>query len=315
MNHNSNLCVIAGPTASGKTAVAVALAELVNGEVVSADSMQIYRGFSIATAKPTREEMRGIPHHLIDFWDPAQPFSVAQYAQQARSAIEDIQARGKLPILAGGTGLYIQAITDNLVFTPMPSDLDLRNALTLRANREGGEVLLQELEKVDPDTAASLHPHNTGRIIRALEVYLLTGETMTQQRKKSRAVPCPYTLSMFGLDFHDRQVLYERINQRVHCMMQNGLLEEARSFYQKPVGHTLAQAIGYKELKPFLDGLCSLEEAVECLQRETRRYAKRQLTWFRRDARFHWILMDEKTEMADILKFIKIHLEKDGILC
>ena len=203
------LCVIAGPTASGKTALAVETALQLNGEVVSADSMQIYRGFPIATARPTQEEMKGIPHHLLGFLDVKESFSVAQYVIMAHDVIQDIASRGRLPILAGGTGLYISSVVDNLVFDPMPEDVALKEHLRRRVEQEGGEALLEELRMYDPETAAQLHPNNVGRIIRALEVYQLTGNTMSEQRRKSRTVPSPYHACMFGLNYHDREKLYQ----------------------------------------------------------------------------------------------------------
>ena len=286
------LAVVAGPTASGKTGLAVELALRLDGEVVSADSMQIYRRMAIATAKPTPEEQLGVPHHLIDFLEPGEQFSVAQYVELARKTIREIRSRGKLPIVAGGTGLYIQSLVDNIAFSPQPSDPALREALRQRAQREGRESLLRELASFDPESAARLHPNNLGRVIRAIEVYRLTGKTMTQQMAQSRREPSPYRPAMLGLTYSDRQLLYNRIDRRVDAMVAQGLLEEARQMREEGLSSTAAQAIGYKELEGYFAGEEPLEEALERMKRETRRYAKRQLTWFRRDERFHWLEMD-----------------------
>ena len=298
MDNRIPLAVVAGPTASGKTGLAVELALRLGGEVVSADSMQIYRRMAIATAKPTPAEMKGVPHHLIDFLEPGENFSVAQYVQRARQVIQEIHRRGKLPSVAGGTGLYIQSLVDNVSFSPQPEDPALREALRQKAQREGGQSLLRELAEFDPQSAARLHPNNLGRVIRAIEVYRLTGRTMTQQLEASRQEPSPYRLGMLGLTFSRRELLYDRINRRVDCMMEEGLLEEARQMRGEKLSSTAAQAIGYKELEGYFDGRESLEEALERMKRETRRYAKRQLTWFRRDKRFFWLEMDTLGEHA-----------------
>ena len=292
------LAVVAGPTASGKTGLAVELALRLNGEVVSADSMQIYRRMAIATAKPTLQEMKGVPHHLIDFLEPGESFSVAQYVQRARQVIGEIHSRGKLPIVAGGTGLYIQSLVDNVSFSPQPEDPELRERLRQKAEREGAQALLEELREFDPQSAARLHPNNLGRVIRAIEVYRLTGRTMTQQLEDSRREPSPYRLCMLGLTYSRRELLYDRINRRVDVMMEEGLLEEARQMRREKLSSTAAQAIGYKELEGYFAGQEPLEEALERMKRETRRYAKRQLTWFRRDSRFHWLEMDKLGEKA-----------------
>lgn len=307
-----NLCVVAGPTASGKTDVAIQLAKRFDGEVVSADSMQIYRGLSIATAKPSREEMQGITHHLMDFLEPDTGFSVAQYVQLAATAVEQITQRGHLPILCGGTGLYIHSLVDNITFAPMPGDRTLREMLLARAQKEGGLALLQELAQKDPQTAQRLHPNDITRIVRALEILRLTGVPMSEWQKNSRNTPSPYRLCMIGLDYTDRQKLYNRINQRVDRMLKQGLVKEAKYFYSLSNADTAAQAIGYKELKPYLDGQISLEEAAENLKRETRRYAKRQLTWLRRDDRIHWVKMDEEEPTKKILKIMQEFMENYG---
>jgi len=271
VKENIPLLVVCGPTASGKTALAIGLALALNGEIVSADSMQIYRGMDIATAKPAPEEMRGVPHHLIGIVEPDERFSVAQYAPLAHAAIQDIYTRGRFPILCGGTGLYIQAVTENLILTE--GELD-----------HNGPGTWNDLQKIDPAAAEKIHPNDQKRISHALALHRATGVTLTQQNRRSRQEPTPYDARMIFLNARERQHLYDRIDQRVDQMLEAGLLEEARG-QRQTARNTAAQAIGYKELEPYLLGQCTLEEAVEHLKRETRRYAKRQLSWFRRMAR------------------------------
>ncbi len=294
------LLVIAGPTASGKTGLAVELCLRTGGQVVSADSMQIYRRMNIATAKPTAEERRGVPHHLIDILDPGQSFSVVDYKALAQKKIEEIHAAGNLPVVAGGTGLYISSLVDNITFSATSGDPALRRALQQQAEELGGEHLLAQLASFDPETAARLHPNNLGRIIRAIEIYRLSGKTMTQQLQDSRLHPSDYDVCMLGLTFTHRQRLYDRINSRVGQMLADGLLNEAEEIRALHLSPTAAQAIGYKELEGYFTGSCSLEQAVENLKRETRRYAKRQLTWFRRDKRIHWLEADRFESPADL---------------
>lgn len=303
------LIVVCGPTASGKTALAAQLAKDMDGEVVSADSMQIYKGLDIAVAKPTKQEMLGVPHHLIDFLDPQQSFSVADYVKLAGSVISDIAARGKQPIAAGGTGLYISSLVDNIGFDDeCGQDTEYRAELAVLAKEKGGEYLLDMLKKIDPQTAAQLHPNNVKRIIRALEVYKLSGRTMTELREESRKHPSPYIPCMMMIDY-DRQTLYDRIDRRVDIMLESRLVDEARRFYSQSEYPTAAQAIGYKELKPYLDGKEPLEQCVDRLKQQTRRYAKRQLTWFYRDKRIFRIPADSSTSLKEILgnakKYIK----------
>lgn len=294
MNGQSNipLVVVAGPTASGKTSLAVELAKRLNGEIISADSMQIYRELQIGTARPTTEEMGGIPHHLMGFLPMTETYSVAQYVEDADRLIREVHHRGKLPIVAGGTGLYISSLADGLTFSEAPRDEALHAQLEQRAKQEGGAALLRELAEFDPESAARLHPNNVGRIIRAIEIYRTGGITMTEQLRRSRENPSPWRLCMLGLTFRDRAVLYDRINRRVDQMMTDGLETETRRVLAQPGGRTALQAIGYKELAPYISGACTKEDALENLRRATRRYAKRQLTWFRRDARIHWLEVD-----------------------
>ena len=292
--------VIAGPTASGKTSLSIELAKRYNGEIVSADSMQIYKNMDIATAKPDEEEMRGIPHHLIGIINPDDEFSVAQYKTRAIEAIEDILSRGKMPIVVGGTGLYIDTLINNTEFLDYEKS-DIRSTLEKRNENEGTEGLWNELNCIDPQTAQKLHLNDTKRIIRALEVYYSTGKTITEQRELSHINESPYNWCLIGLNADDRQYLYDRINLRVDIMLEMGLLKEAEEFFSSDVSHTAIQAIGYKELKPYIDGEKSLDDAVEKLKMETRRYAKRQLTWFRRYSDINWFMIDRyyKNELAD----------------
>lgn len=294
------LAVVCGPTASGKTKLAVDLAREFDGEIVSADSMQIYKGMDIASAKPTEEEKTGIPHHLMDFLDPKEPFSVADYAIMARKAIADIHSRGKMPIMCGGTGLYINTVVDNIEFDDTGSDHAYREELKAIAEEKGAGYLLDMLVKIDPETASQLHENNVKRIIRALEVYKTSGKTMTEQKAASRLNPSPYQPCMMMIDW-PREVLYERIDRRVDVMLEAGLLDEAKEFFTHSDYSTAAQAIGYKELKPYLDGERTLAECVDELKRATRRYAKRQLTWFKKDSRIEHIPTVSSEKYSEIL--------------
>lgn len=284
---------VVGPTATGKSRLAVALALAFGGEVVSADSMQIYRGIPVGTAQPTEEEMRGVPHHLIGFLPPEKPFSVADYTALASDRIEKIRQRGRLPILAGGTGLYVSSLLHGIRFSPGGRDGALRARLLKRAETEGPEALWRELRQFDPRAAERIHPNNVGRTVRAIEIYRTTGVTMTEQIERSREKPSPYDVCMIGLDYRDRRKLYESIGRRVDAMMERGLLDEAKRVLAFGGAATAAQAIGYKEFGPYLSGERDLSEAVEQVKRETRRYAKRQRTWFRRKERAEWIFLDE----------------------
>jgi len=300
-NNKINLLAVVGPTASGKSALAVGLAERLNGEVVSCDSMQIYKDFSIATAVPTEEEKRGIPHHMLSFADTDEKFSVAEYCCLAKECIAEISAKGKLAVLCGGTGLYFNSLADGIEFADIKSDDSIRQRLTERIADEGEEVLLAELAAVDPETAARLAPADHKRIIRALEVYMQSGITLSEHNVRSRIKPSEYNLCIIGLGFNERQKLYDRINMRVDFMLECGLVDEAKRFFERERGKTAVQAIGYKEIKPYLDGECSLEEAANNLKQATRRYAKRQLSWFRRDDRINWLNVDEYGSFEELL--------------
>lgn len=293
----NTVIVIVGPTASGKTALSVEIAKKINGEIISADSMQIYKRMDIATAKPTKEEMKSVPHHLIDFVSPDENFSVAKYKDLAYEKIADIVSRDKTPVIVGGTGLYVDAVVNNTVFLDYEKS-DIRKTLEEEAEKGGIEALYQRLLQIDPQTAQRLHLNDSKRIIRALEIYYDTGKTITEQNACSHSEKPKYDFILIGLNASDRQFLYNRIDKRVDSMLSQGLLEEAKAFYSMPYSQTAKQAIGYKELKPYLDGELSLDECVENLKRETRRYAKRQLTWFRKYEKINWLYIDSSDDLT-----------------
>lgn len=295
------LIVIAGATASGKTALAVELALRLSGEVISADSMQIYRELSIGTAKPDIEEMRGVPHHLLDFLPPEKSYSVAEYVNDAHRVIADICARGRTAIVAGGTGLYIDSLVRDVDFDE-ERETDIRAELEERARREGAEALLTELAGFDRVSAERLHPNNLKRIIRAIEFYRLHGEPISRHQERTKQKESRYRALYMMID-RPREELYERINLRVDMMMRAGLLEEARALYEKraALGKTAAQAIGYKELFAYFDGCVRLEDAAEQIKQRSRQYAKRQLTWFRRNSQMHLLSPENAADKAEEL--------------
>ncbi len=295
------LVALAGPTASGKTALSIALADRFSAEVICADSMQIYAGLSIGTARPTAEETGDIPHHLFGFVSPERAYSVAQYATDARRVIGEVHSRGNLPLLCGGTGLYLEAVLDNLQYADEPEDSDVRDRLKAEAAQIGNEAMLEKLRAIDPETAARLHPNDQGRILRALEVFEVTGVTMTEQKRRSRAVPSPYNSKLLVLDYRNRQTLYNRIDRRVDLMLAAGLADEAKAFLFAGHAPTAMQAIGYKELLPWLSGEKTLEEAAEDLKQSTRRYAKRQLSWFRRMENAEFLYVDDYASAEDLI--------------
>lgn len=294
MDNSINLISVIGPTASGKTGLAVELAKHFNGEVVSADSMQIYKGMQIATAKPTIQEMQGIKHHLIDFLQPDQTYSVAMYVNDAKKCINDIHSRGKLPFVVGGTGLYVDSLLNNVKFSEEERDRKICDELNEIYKTQGVDALLDILSEFDDKSAHRLKAEkNPKRIIRAIEFYKTTGKTITEQIEKSKLEPSPYNTIKLGLNFKDRQVLYDRINKRVDLMLDNGLLDEAKKVLSNNLSQTSVKAIGYKELIPYFNCEKALEDCVENLKRETRRYAKRQITWFKRDKEINWLYVDE----------------------
>lgn len=292
---------IAGPTASGKTELAVQLAKALNGEVISCDSMQIYRHMDIGTAKPEPAEMEGVPHHMLNVADPQESFSVSRYVEMADPILQRILSQGKTAILAGGTGLYMDAMIKGNSFAPYPST-GRRQALEAQVQKEGVLPLLRQLESIDPDSAKRLHPSDEKRIIRAMEVYLETGKTITQHNLETQAIPPKYTPVWLGLDFAERAALYQRIDLRVDWMMKAGLLEEVKKLLAMgiPETTTAMQAIGYKELAAALHGQCTIEEAVSQIKQSSRRYAKRQLTWFRRNSAIRWILRSGSEDFQSI---------------
>ena len=298
----NKIIVICGPTASGKTALSVELAKIYGGEIISADSMQIYTDMDVASAKATVEEQQGIPHHLMNFLDPSESFSVADYVKLCGEKADDILRRGKMPIICGGTGLYISSFVDNLTFDDSEQDFKFREEMREFAEKNGAAALLEKLREVDPEAAETLHENNIGRIIRALEVYKTTGHTITEAKKNSRKTPSPYDFIMITLDFADREMLKNRINKRVDEMVKNGLADEASACFAQQNRPTAAQAIGIKELYPYLRGEKSLEECIEELKLRTRQYAKRQLTWFRRDERMIRLVIENSDGLSEIVE-------------
>lgn len=299
----NNIICIAGPTASGKTALAVELAKELNGEVVSCDSMQVYKRMDIGTAKPTLEEMQGIPHHMIDVAEPWEDFSVSRYCDMAAPIVDDILSRGKTAVIAGGTGLYMDSLIRGNAFAPFPAT-GVRERLEAQADTVGMEAMLSQLRSVDPDAAERLHLSDRKRILRALEVYLETGETITEHNRKTQTVPPRYSPIWLGLDFAQRVELYRRIDLRVSLMLQQGLVEEIQGLLADgiPEKATAMQAIGYKEFVDALDGRCTIEEAADLVRQSSRRYAKRQLTWFRRNKAIHWLIRDTGDTGREILE-------------
>ncbi|MCD7730213.1 MAG: tRNA (adenosine(37)-N6)-dimethylallyltransferase MiaA [Oscillospiraceae bacterium] len=300
MDKKQPLIAVVGPTASGKTAVGAALAKEYNGEVVSADSMQIYKGMNIATAKPTDEEMLGIPHHLISLLEMDASFSVADYVRIAKEKISEIALRGKLPVLVGGTGLYVSSLIDNISFDNALTDGSVRKQLAEECARFGNEAMLDKLREIDPETAAVLPVGNITRIIRAIEVYEVTGIPFSKHKELSRLEESPYNVCMIGLNYADRNVLYDRINRRVDLMVEKGMVEECKAVFESEKLGTACQAIGYKEFIPYFKGEKNKEECIDKIKQDSRRYAKRQLTWFRRDERINWL------ELTDVIPFDKI---------
>ena len=312
---SAKIVVITGPTASGKTALGVAMCQKLNGEVVSADSMQIYRRMTIGTAKPTPEEMQNIPHHMIDVAEPEENWSVARYVEAAAACVEDILARGKLPVIVGGTGLYIDSLLSGRTFAGGEVNDALRQELSERYDEIGARGLLGELRKVDPERAEKLHPGDKKRIVRALEVFILTGKTITEHDRETKAIPPRWEAAKLALDFESRQTLYDRIDRRVDDMFARGLMDEVRSLLSSgvPDDCTAMQAIGYKEAVAALRGECSVEEARARIQQESRRYAKRQLTWFRRDKEIEWHRFGSEPDLSEALQHSTAFLRSRGI--
>lgn len=309
------ILAVCGPTASGKTWLGVQLAKAYGGEVISADSMQIYKGMDIASAKPSEEEMEGIPHHLISLLDRGTSFSAADYVALANEKIRDILSRGRLPVIVGGTGLYIDSLLNNVNFSEAKSDEEYRGRLYGIAREQGNSALYEMLVNADPEAAAATHMNNLVRVVRALEVIHATGRKFSELKAESRLEESPYDPVILGLNTSDRETLYQRINQRVDEMAAAGLVEEARQLWQEGEMKTAANAIGYKELIPYFEKTMPLEACIDKIKQETRRYAKRQLTWFRRNDRIEWIIFDDFSKKCEILEKSQKAIAKYGIMC
>ena len=309
----NNIICIAGPTASGKTALAVEVAKMTNGEVVSCDSMQIYRRMDIGTAKPTIEEMQGIPHHMIDVAEPDEDFSVSRYCEMASPIVDDIVARGKTAVIAGGTGLYMDSLIRGNNFAPFPST-GQRERLEAQADEMGMAYMMDWLRRIDPEAAARIHDRK--RALRALEVYLETGETITEHNRKTQLIPPKYAPLWLGLDFAHRAELYRRIDLRVEIMLQQGLVEEIQNLLNSgiPAKCTAMQAIGYKEFVNALEGNGTIAEAAAEVQKSSRHYAKRQLTWFRRNQSTRWYQWGREPDFADALRASTEYMEEFGLV-
>ena len=299
MSDIPNMIVITGPTATGKTALGVAVAKAVDGEVIGADSMQIYRYMDIGTAKPTPAEMDGVPHHMVAIIDPAENYSVSRYVEQASAVADDILARGRVPVVVGGTGLYIDSLVAGREFAENQSDPKLRSMLEQQYDEHGGEAMRAMLHSFDPDRAEKLHPADKRRIVRAIEVYLLSGDTITAHDERTKAVPKRYNAVTYALDFTDRTDLYRRIDLRVDRMAVLGLFDEVRALLDRgvPDDCTAMQAIGYKEAVLALRGAMTREDALERIKQSSRQYAKRQLTWLRRDKDIRWVRWDKQPDI------------------
>ena len=302
------LIVVGGPTASGKTALAIELAKALDGEIVSADSMQIYKYMDIGTAKPTADELKECPHHLIGFREPDCDFSVADYTELAHKTIADITARGKVAIMCGGTGLYINSVVNDVDFGEYENDYELRKSLDELAKKDGAGVLLDMLAEFDPVSAKRLHPNNIKRIIRAIEFYKVSGVPISEHQERTKLKESRYDATMFLIN-HNREVLYDRINRRVDIMISDGLVDEVRSIMNMGYSRDLnsMQGIGYKEMIAYLEGEISLADAIDMIKQNSRRYAKRQLTWFRRDDRINMLSPDDAVnEALEILKKVEL---------
>lgn len=311
---NNKIIAVAGPTASGKTALSVKIAKELGGEVVSCDSMQIYKGMDVGTAKPSLEERCGVPHHMIDIISPDEKYNVVSYKRDAEAAIDNILKRGKVPVLAGGTGLYMDSVLSNTAFSENSSFSKARERLEKLLEEKGREYIFEMLEKIDPEAAKKIHPNNTRRVIRALEIYETTGKTLTQANIESKR-PEKYESLVIGLMW-DRETLYERINERVDLMMAEGLLKEVETLRKMGMKaeYTSMQAIGYKELFEYFEGNCTLEEAKEKIKQESRHYAKRQMTWLKRNKKINWLILQKDYNLNKICEQSFTLIKKFGIM-
>lgn len=303
---------VVGPTASGKTSLAISLAELFAGEIISCDSMQIYTGMNIGTAKPTSEELSRVPHHMIGVIDPSEAFSVSDYVYLAEKKIAEVGGRNRVPFIVGGTGLYARSLLYGIDFNDNSRDDRLRDLLTKQVEEGNIIDLYEQLKALDPVAAENIHINNTKRVVRALEYCIVTGEKFSSQCDIEKAQA--HDFFMLGINYRDREKLYSRINRRVDLMIDEGLIEEAKEYYDLPFKGTSAQAIGYKELFPYFDGLCSLDDAIENIKRETRRYAKRQLTWFRREKQIEWIYPDDYSTYQELVDAAVEMINKSKVL-
>ena len=310
------IVVITGPTATGKTRLGILLCKKFGGEVVSADSMQVYEGMDIGTAKPSPAETEGIPHHMLGVVPPEEQFSVSRYVEMAAECTDDILRRSKIPFLVGGTGLYIESLISGRRFAGTAEDRDLRRTLSEKYEALGGEKMLEMLAEFDPERASRLHPNDKKRIIRALEVIELTGRTISEHDRETKLSPNRYDALKIALTFKNREDLYCRINKRVDMMMEAGLENEVRSLLNRGLSpeSTAMQAIGYKELVAAIEGKCTVSEAIEAIKRESRRYAKRQLSWLRRDKSVHWIFWENEPDFEKAVQLSTALMEEYGII-
>lgn len=302
MENKTKIIVIGGPTATGKTKLSVELAKKASGEIISSDSVQIYKRLDIGSAKPTKEEMSGVVHHMIDILEPTENFSVADYVERAKDIISDVSSRGKLPIIVGGTGLYISSLVDNVSFSDGETDFSLREELNKKAEEMGASRFHELLCEIDPTSAKNIHPNNVKRVVRALEIYYTTGKTMTEHNAVSKLVPSPYDAKMYALT-SDRELIYERINKRVDVMVNDGLFCEVEELLKDGITKDMQsmQAIGYKEIVSYFEGELTKEEAIDAVKQNSRRYAKRQLTWFNRDERFVWLDISKDIDIENLV--------------
>ncbi len=310
------LIILTGPTAAGKTALSVKLAKRIGGEIISADSMQVYRGMDIGSAKATKDEMRDVRHHLIDVLDPSEPFNVVAFKEMAKAAMDEIYAAGHIPVVAGGTGFYIQALLYDIDFTENDGDLAYRRELEALAEKEGAGILHERLKAVDPESAGAIHANNIRRVIRALEFYEKTGQKISRHNETERAKESPYNFAYYVLDMK-RELLYKRIEERVDRMMEDGLLAEVKALKERGCTRDLVsmQGLGYKEILAYLDGECDLAEAVRVIKRDTRHFAKRQITWFKRERDVTWIEQERfGFDRERILDWMLDDLKTRGIL-
>lgn len=311
MADKKKIIVICGPTASGKTGLSLLLAQKFNGEIISADSMQVYKKLDIGTAKATHEEQSVARHHLVDILDPQQPYNVQQFVDMAQQAIEDITSRGKLPLIVGGTGLYIESLINGIKFSDQPDNNAIKAQLQQELTENGKEYMYNILQEIDPEYAATVHPNNVVRVLRAIEIYRLTGHNMTWQLQNSKPLEKPYDVLLLGLNFRDRAKLYDNINYRVDLMMNEGVLKEAEYVYNnRDSFKTCVSAIGYKEFFPYFENEKTLEECVDKLKQASRNYAKRQLTWFNRMKEVNWLFIDEEDYKSNACKFAEKFLGK-----